>query len=627
MKAKTKKPYKPSPLWLNALAVFFVPLLFLTTCEWIHRGTLDADFFKNRLMTHLTAFVIAWLFITAAYCFLLYAFFSHTAAAVCIGIFTNVPAIITNLKLEMRGEPFLPWDILQIEDFMGVASKVKLEIQPPVIITAIIFIAVCTALFFVKLPHQKTIKLRLIVSLSLFAVLNVMFYGVFLNKYATEAIGIYSDMWMQDRYYKNHGVITGFLTNLQALQINKPDGYSKEAVEELQMQIDTNAKKHKPVYNTITKAETEKTPNIIYLMNESFWDVTRLNGFEFDRQLTPNLTQLKEEAAHGYCYSPSFGGGTCDVEFEALTGFSVENLPSGAKPYQQHVTQDMFSLPQYLKNEKGYQTLAIHGYFRKFWSRNTAYPRLGIDKFIAMENFINPDKRRGYISDMEMTNTIIENLDANISKGPMFIHAVTMQNHTTYDKSNYPQDEIVQITQYPDGMSQQTLNQLSDFATGVYEADAALGALVNHLRQLNEPVILVFWGDHFNPVGKGYELYEKTGFIEKGAGASSPKLHETDLLIWSNYAQQKVDLGTIASYNISPVVTELYGLEQPSMFKYLSQQLSVIKARTKGITVNTDNSKAEELTPEQQTAVDNHWLLQYDLMFGEPYLNSYVPKE
>lgn len=626
MKDKIKKPYKQSPLWLNALAVFFVPLLFLTTCEWIHRGTLDSDFFNQRLIPHLSAFVLAWMFLTLAYSFLLYVFFSHTVAAACIGIFANVPAIITNLKLEMRGEPFLPWDILQIEDFMGVASKVKLEIHTSVIITAIIFVIVCTALLFVKLPHQKSIKLRLIAGVSLFAVLNVMFYGVFLNKYATEAVGIYSDMWMQDRYYKNHGVITGFLTNLQALQINKPDNYSKEAVEELQAQVQTSAEKHKSVYNTIAKDITEKTPNIIYLMNESFWDVTRLQGFEFDRELTPNLNKLKSEGAYGYCYTPSFGGGTCDVEFEALTGFSVENLPSGAKPYQQHVTQDMFSLPQYLKNEKGYQTLAIHGYYRKFWSRNTAYPRIGIDKFIASEDFINPEKRRGYISDMEMTKSIIENLDNNISSGPMFIHAVTMQNHTTYNINSYTENEIVKIKKSPSGLSQQTLNQLSDFATGVYEADAALGALVNHLRQLDEPVILVFWGDHFNPVGKGYELYEKSGFIEKGAGAASPNLHQTDLLIWSNYAHENVNLGTIASYNISPVMMELYGLEQPTVFKYLSQQLSVIKARTKGITVNPDNSKTEDLSDEQQSALNNHWLLQYDLMFGQPYLNSYVPQ-
>ena len=37
------------------------------------------------------------------------------------------------------------------------------------------------------------------------------------------------------------------------------------------------------------------------------------------------------------------------MEFEALTGYSVSFLPNGSKPYQQHVTKPMFSLPNYLK--------------------------------------------------------------------------------------------------------------------------------------------------------------------------------------------------------------------------------------------------------------------------------------
>ena len=63
------------------------------------------------------------------------------------------------------------------------------------------------------------------------------------------------------------------------------------------------------------------------------------------------------------------------MEFEALTGYSVSFLPSGAKPYQQHVTKPMFALPSYLKTQ-GYQTAAVHCFWAKYWSRDTAYPNL-----------------------------------------------------------------------------------------------------------------------------------------------------------------------------------------------------------------------------------------------------------
>ena len=57
-------------------------------------------------------------------------------------------------------------------------------------------------------------------------------------------------------------------------------------------------------------------------MDESYWDVSELEqyGFAFDTDVSANLHALQQTSAYGRAYSPSFGGGTCDVEFEALTG-------------------------------------------------------------------------------------------------------------------------------------------------------------------------------------------------------------------------------------------------------------------------------------------------------------------
>ena len=41
--------------------------------------------------------------------------------------------------------------------------------------------------------------------------------------------------------------------------------------------------------------------------------------------------------------------------------------------------------------------------------------------------------------------------------------------------------------------------------------------------------------------------------------------------------------------------------------------------RTPGVTVETDGTFSEEMTDQQQEWFDAHWLLQYDLMFGEEY--------
>ena len=611
--------------WLfNLAAGLLFPSILFWGMEWLHRGTLFSDeFWNERLLPHPEAFILAWLFVLGVYTVISQIFGRHWPAVLILGIIAYGAGTVTYFKLEMRGEPLLPWDFQQLGDFMGVAGNVKLSVQPHMIVVALIFLLCLGLSIMMPSPYRGMKRRGLIVRLILTIVGAVMslgiFFGIYMSKEVCASFHIYEDMWMQDRYYRNYSIVTGFLTNLRVMQFEAPENYSREAVYERLDQVEKDLS-DEPMYEDSYAAEHEKdavqTPNIIYVMNESFWDVSRLEGIAFDRDLTPNLKRLAQQGASGYVYSPSFGGGTCDVEFEVLTGFSLEHLPAGSKPYQQYVTDATPSLAQFLKGQ-GYSTVAIHGYYERMWSRNTAYPRLGLDDFISIEDMSDPDKRRGFVSDMEMTQQIIEQYESRKENGPVFIHAVTMQNHTTYDESKYPQDELVNVLEHP-GLSEKTLSPLRDFATGVYEADAALGALTDYFSQVEEPTIIVFWGDHFNPFGDGYEIYEKTGYIEKG-DTSSPALHQTDLLIWSNYSDTHTDLGTIAAYEVSPVMAELYGLERPIYFDYLLQQMSVYRARTRGVTVEANGSFSETMTEEQQQWYNDHWLLQYDQMFGKNF--------
>ena len=73
------------------------------------------------------------------------------------------------------------------------------------------------------------------------------------------------------------------------------------------------------------------------------------------------------------------------------------------------------------------------------------------------------------------------------SDAPVFLHAVTMQNHTNYNAANYPDEQRVHITSAPAGLSQSTIGALEDFATGVRDADALLGQLVSYFSQWKKP--------------------------------------------------------------------------------------------------------------------------------------------
>ena len=634
-----------TPARLHALRLAFPPvvtLVLVVLTEWIARGSLTVDTLTQYIFPHAEAYLLAWALLFLIWLMVDWLTRFAPLATLIAAVLGCAPAAVDFYTLQLRGEPFLPWDLAQVSEAAGVASAAGIHIQTSMVVSIVLILLLLVASFFLYRGRKKlNWKPRVLgVAASAAAVCGLLF-GVFLQPAVTQAIGILPDAWMQDRYYRYYGVTTSFLTNLTNLEISKPDDYSEDAVNEI---LDDTAAAgnyqtaplYPASYGAVTPAgETEQSPTIIYVMDESYWDVSELEqyGFAFDTDVSANLHHLQETSASGRAYSPSFGGGTCDVEFEALTGYSVSYLPNGSKPYQQHVTRPMFSLPNYLKTQ-GYQTAAVHCFWAKYWSRDTAYPNLGLDTFLSLEKMTHVNKVRrhywtsGLVTDDSMADQIIQQYESMkaSSDAPVFLHAVTMQNHTNYNKDNYPDDQRVKVLNAPSGISRSTLGALEDFATGIRDADAMLGRLTDYFSQVDEPVILVFWGDHYNPIDSNYDVFTKSGYASDSS--ADPRLHQTTLLMWSNYSQQPVDLGTIAAYDISPVMMNIYGLKQPLYFQYLNRQLQVAyRTNTRGTVMNRDGTTTQEPTALQQQWSANHWLLQYDLMFGKGYALSRMGME
>ena len=625
----------PKPLLAARMAFpLAASLITVLLGEWIARGALTADTVTSFIFPHAEAYLLAWLFLFLVWLLLDWIFQLPPLSTLGMAVLGCVPCAVNFYTLQLRGEPFLPWDLAQVSEAAGVASAAGIKIQTSMIVTAVVELALMAGSFFLyRGRHKQRWLPRVAGSAATAAALCLLIFGVYLQPAVCQAVGIVADPWMQDRYYRYYGVVTGFMTNLSNLEIDKPDGYSEEVVDAILDNVDESQKfSTSPLYPTsyaatTAKDEQVKKPTIIYVMNESYWDVSELEqyGIKFDTDVSANLHALQQTSAYGRAYSPSFGGGTCDVEFEALTGYSASFLPSGSKPYQQHVTKPMFALPSYLKTQ-GYQTAAVHCFWARYWSRDTAYPNLGLDDFISLEDMHGVTKVRkhywtnGLVTDDSMADQIIgqyEKMKAS-SDEPVFLHAVTMQNHTNYNKDNYPDDQRVKVLEHPAGMKASTVGALEDFATGIRDADAMLGKLTAYFSQVDEPVILVFWGDHYNPIDSNYDVYTTTGYASDSS--ADPRLHQTTLLMWSNYSDTQVDLGTIAAYDISPVMMNLYGLQQPLYFQFLNRQLRVAsRACTRGVTMNLDGTTTLEPTEFQQRWTQEHWMLQYDLMFGKGY--------
>ena len=442
-----KHEHTAAALGVGLVRGIFPPLaagIFLVLTEWVARGEWTPEIWTEYIRPHYESYILSWMLLA-----LIWAVVDTVTRLAPLATFVSgcaglVPAAVNFYTLQLRGEPFLPWDLTQVKEAAGVAAAAGLKVQSSMVWTVAALLALTVLSHFLyRRRGRPALPVRLVSIAASLAALLALVFGVFLQPAVTQSFGIYPDAWMQDRYYRWYGVITGFMTNLTNLEIDEPEGYSEEAVNALLDETEAaGAIRTGPNFPDSYAARTdpvaiEKEPTIIYVMDESYWDVSELEqyGVTFDTDVSPNLHALQQTSAYGKVYSTSFGGGTCDVEFEALTGHSVGFLPSGCKPYQQHVTRPMFALPSYLK-DRGYQTAAVHCYYAKYWSRNTAYPNLGFDDFISLEDMRGVEKVRGYywkgglVTDASMDEQIIgeyERLKA-ASDAPVFLHAVTMQD-------------------------------------------------------------------------------------------------------------------------------------------------------------------------------------------------------
>lgn len=624
------------PSWYNWLFAPFAAAVITLCATWIQ---MEEDIFSyqsflvENLWWHRAAWFVGWVFLTLVYLFFLGLTNRPPLAVLLTSIFLYVPALICYYKLQLRGEPFLPWDFAQASEGLDVVGKAGLWITTAMCGAGIISILLCCIAYFLP-PFPFSWKRWFMRTFLPLAGALAMIFGVFLQEHVTQnVLYISPDQWIQERYYRNYGLVTAFFTNMQVLKIQKPATYSQESVQQVLDKWGANPN-NTPYFSgsyASQNGESIKTPTIIYIQAEAFWDPSALPGVTFDQPITIHIQRTKDEMAFGQCYSPRFGGGTCDVECEALTGFSMHYLPNNCKPYVEYIHTPTASIASFRKTQ-GYETLAIHAYYSKYWNRENTYANLGFDDFISLEDMINPERKRpcywedGLVTEQEMAKQIIQAFENKSENTPLFLHAVTIQNHLAYSPDNYSEEERVHVVSAPEGVTDYTIGCLEDFATGVRDTDAMWGTLTTYFDSVDEPVILVLWGDHYNTIGNGMNIYSATGYGSEDM--NDPRVHTTPLLIWSNYWKQPIDLGTVAAYQITTVTNDLYGLEQPAYFDFLRKELEQYRAKSGALTIQPDGTyNWDDLSTVQQELYDAHWMLQYDLLFGENFQQAPVVQQ
>ena len=374
-------------------------------------------------------------------------------------------------------------------------------------------------------------------------VLFALFIGQFTIPYAN-GLGISVYTWKPIPSYQDNGFLSSFVSTAQLMIPQKPKGYSKKTADKTVKELASRYDEENGEGSAAKAASdqySQQKPNIVVVMNETFSDLSiydsiREAGYDGPQYLK---SLYADSILHGTLQVSAMGGGTCNSEFETLTGNSMAFIGSGVYPYETY-NMNIDNLVSQLK-EQGYDTHAIHPAAGSNWNRDGVYSAFGFDTFDDEATFTGATRFRNRIDDASTYSKTLEYL--NGSDTPQFIFDVTLMGHSGYETGLVPEDK--QVNCAVDGLDEKNQNKLNEYLATVNEEDAQLKTLIDGIKKSKKPTIVLFFGDH-QPA------------LSEAIGGESDDIVQTEMqwqtcyTMWANYdvagSVKGTELDTSTSY-------------------------------------------------------------------------------
>ncbi len=437
-----------------------------------------------------------------------------------------VLGMVNHFVIAFKGQPLTPADLAAWQTAAAVSPGYAYTFTEPLVES--LAICVCYCMLMGLLPHVKLTRVKVIVNTAIAVVLALCF-GLWVSQVnIKETYSVKVDVWFAARSYGKQGTALCFLAQFQELQPEKPDGYSSQEADELLKKADETK-----IGDTNRLSKSDEDPTVIVIMNETFSDLSKYPGLE-DTEAYPDLYYKIADTAveSGDLYVSAMGGGTCNSEFELLTGASIGNMGGGVYPYMLYDLTGTTGLPSYF-DSKGYATHAIHPAEATNWRRDRIYQQLEFNDFTDIAAFEDAPTLRDLVTDRATYDYILDLLEAD--EDPQFIFDVTIQNHSGYTKGGISDDIAVSVD--VDGSDKN--DEMNEYLSCLQQSDEDIDYLVKQLEKIDRPIVLCFFGDH-QPSFNDW-LFEATHDgkepDELGLYAVQER-YEVPYMIWANKAAQ-----------------------------------------------------------------------------------------
>ncbi len=525
------------------------------------------------------------------------------------GVFVLIFGVANYFVDAFRGYGIVYMDIYAVKTAANVAGEYKYHGSPQLwlgLVLGLAFIVLCV----VVTPRRSGVQnLRQGIASVAGAAAGVSFF-VWINL----GQGFFGDVtnltWDHSIGMSDYGYLLYVTANAGNAKVEKPEGYSPAKVEEILSRYQKASTTNSVL---ASHAGSAKSPNLIMIMNESFSDLSVLGRFETDQAYLPFFNSLKKNTIRGYADSSVYGGYTANSEFEFLTGCTKAFLPGN--PYLQYIKDYLPNVVSNIKTQDGYdKAVAIHPYNPSGYNRNRVYPLLHMDEFLDIDDFKNPLLVRKYISDAsdyEMLENLYENKKAGSS---LCLFNVTMQNHSSYDDTDYTFENPVKLT----NMTLQP--EAEQYLSLIKMSDDALKDLIAYFEKVKDPVIIVLFGDH-QPHLPDYFYQKVMGEMPDNLSQKDAmKRYQVPFMIWANYDIQETEISQISINYLSTLMTETAGLELTDYQKFLLDMYQYIPSITangfydrQGNLYSWDD--LDEADDEIQKWIREYRILQYNYLF------------
>lgn len=481
----------------------------------------------------------------AIFLIFLYLLGQRSGVLVAFGVMALAAVGVAQYFVAMyKGTAILPSDLTGLGTLAAVGGGYQYELSARLLENFTVVLVTVGALSLMQQVPVRKKKRRALSAIANSVLAAAVLAGTFVGFTAIDFVddlGMEQSYWVSLPPYQAQGFLPSFFTLLQRMEVEVPEGYTQEKAEEIEAryveQYDEVSGSSPARLAAEQQFEAEK-PTVIAIMNESFSDLSLYNGLGVGYPGPAQFNSL-DSVVSGSVEVSVLGGGTCNSEFEFLTGGSLSFIGAGKFPYNEFDLSAIPSLPKQFST-MGYETIAIHPQAGSNWNRENAYKYLGFNQFLTIDDFPDAEYFHSGPRDAVTYDKIIELVQ--VDDTPKFIFDVTMQNHGGYELG-YSSEALADVASIP-GLDANMYAQVNDYLACVEASERDLVAFLDELRGIGKPVVVIFFGDH----QPGLAGSLATAFLPgEDATISAWRQYQTPYLIWSNYGLQAGDFGPLSS--------------------------------------------------------------------------------